>query len=105
MASKNYPAPGTFFRAVGQGRGYCLEVVQIIELEDGRSHWTMRRWGMKEDRQPFDDGHISQEGFYDLTPLGNGVLKHEWRSNQPRWSCCPMYFREIKVKGQQQSLF
>lgn len=110
MASQHYPAPGTFFKPVGL-YSYFLEVVEINLTPDGRTHWvtywTMRRWGMSDDRQqPVDDGHISL-CHEDLIPLGNGnVLEsRRWLSSASGYEHTPRYYQQIEVKGQQQALF
>lgn len=103
MNGRKYPAPGAFFRPVGRMYGYCFEIVEVIEQE-GRSHWTMCRWGMTKDRQPVDDGHKSLFYLTNLAPLKAGVLKTASELAQ-RYICEPRYYREIKVKGQQQELF
>jgi hypothetical protein len=112
MASQNYPAPGTFFKPVGL-YSYFLEVVEINLTLGGRTHWvtywTMRRWGMSDDRQqPVDDGHISL-CHEDLIPIGNGkVLKSRgWKraDTSGYYEHSPKYYRQIGFKGQQQALF
>lgn len=52
-----------------------------------------------------DDG--GGHGIHYLTglkPVADGVWKDEWEHATPRWSCCPLYYRRIDVRGQM-SLF
>ena len=35
-----------------------------------------------------------------LNPVAEGVWKDEWKHATPRWTCCPLYYRRINVRGQ-----
>lgn len=109
MDGRKLPAPGSFFRPVGHVYGYCLEFVEVKTPTRGGTHWvnvwTMRRWGMTDDQQPVDDGHINIE-CDDFIPISDAkVLKCRHWARDTSYGHGPRYYRQIDVKGQQQSLF
>lgn len=96
--------PGTFIRPAGKGYRYCYEVVKVVpRCSDSGEQWHCKRWGLSHDLQPVKDG-----GGHDLHYLSNlklirpGVWKDEWEHDTPsRWACCPLYYRAIDLRGQQ----
>lgn len=100
MTQHEPPPVGAFLRAVGMGHGYCLRVVQNFQAE--REEGTeFERWGMK-DGAPVKDGHHDHCWMYGLRRVLPGVWKDEWKHGTPRWSCCPLYYRQMHTgpKGQ-----
>lgn len=99
------PAIGTFIRPVGN-YAYCYEVMRVID-EDRTSNeqWWCKRFGLSKDQQPVKDGHHDTHYLNGLKEVMPGVYRDEWKADTPRWSCCPLYYRQMKPKGQQQDLF
>ena len=97
--------PGTYIRPVGRYQ-YCYEVVRILPRDqEGEEQWWCKRWGLGPDRQPMDDGRGHGIHYLNgLKPVADGVWKDEWKHATPRWTCCPLYYRRIDVRGQM-SLF
>jgi len=97
--------PGTFIRPVGRYQ-YCYEVIRILPRDqEGEEQWWCKRWGLGQDLQPMDDGGGHGIHYLNgLKPVADGVWKDEWEHATPRWTCCPLYYRRIDVRGQM-SLF
>ena len=92
------PQLGTFIRPVGEYK-YCLELVAVIHGDDQTpDQWQLRRHGINEDDQPFDDGN-GHHIFY-LTGLiiaSPGVFK----DISCIWSHVPTYYKIMDLHGQQ----
>lgn len=98
------PTPGSFLRPVGREYRYCYQVMDVLEPceEWPRGHLTMKRWGLDENRQPVDDGHLGNRYLAGLTQMAPDIWKDEWEHDTPRWMCCPLYYRRIEVGGQKE---
>ena len=56
---------------------------------------------MDDDHQPVTDGHQGITYLSGLKQVLPDVWRDEWRPDTPRWSCCPIYYRKMSPKGQQ----
>ena len=96
------PAIGTFIRPVGWVYCYCFEVVKVLpENDEGPEQWWCKRWGKSDDHQPVADGHHGISYLNNLQEVAPGVWRDPWEFATPRWDCCPLYYRKIETKGQQ----
>lgn len=96
------PAIGTFIRPVGQMYAYCYEVVKVLQADKGfLEQWTCKRWGMDDNHQPVKDGHQDTRYLSSLKEVLPGVWRDVWEHTTPRWGCCPLYYRKMTPKGQQ----
>lgn len=86
---------GTFIRPVGRYK-YCLEVLRVVETNNGWNQWQCKRWGMDKNKQPFRDKHANMHYLNDLKFVAPGVFKDECRP----WEFIALYYRVIKTKGQ-----
>jgi hypothetical protein len=96
MVVPGLPPIGAFLRPVGKGFAYCLRVLRHFEKRNGYPSIECQRWGM-EDLRPVDDGHVSRGHYVDMAPTG---IPGVWRDpfdfgGNPRWRCCPLYYRLI----------
>ncbi|MNL21054.1 hypothetical protein D3C87_1423270 [compost metagenome] len=89
---------------MGRPFHYRYEVVRILmEDDEGSGHWTMWRWGMNADRQPYpDDGPRVDNAQHYLTNLER-VAPGVWKDNVAQ-HYDPLYYRLIDV-GEQKDLF
>lgn len=96
------PVPGTFLRPVGWLYCFCYEVVCITPADDdGPDHWTMRRWGLNADHQPYqDEGPRGNSALQYLTGLRR-IARGVWRDTCAA-SFEPIYYRQIDVGGQKE---
>lgn len=95
------PAIGTFIRPVGN-YSYCYEVIRVIDEDHTSSEqWWCKRFGKSSDHQPVKDGHHDIHYLDGLKEVMPGVYRDEWKADTPRWSCCPLYYKKISPKGQQ----
>lgn len=94
------PVPGTFLRPVGPLFCFCYEVVRVLpENHEGPDHWTMRRWGMSANRQPYqDDGPRGDNALQYLTNLER-VAPGLWKDTEAQ-HYEPLYYCLIDVGGQ-----
>lgn len=96
------PAIGTYIRPVGRVYAYCLQVVKVVPYDDGsQEQWHLMRWGMDDNHQPVADGHQNTSYLSGLTQVAPGVWRDVWEHATPRWDCCPLYYRKLSPKGQQ----
>ena len=93
------PAVGTYLLPVQWFRaGYCLQVVAVIDCteshEPGITQLQCRRWGLDDQRQPYDDGHCgpAHHGYY--TGRFRSVGAQAWRNDAECW-LGPLYFKQI----------
>ena len=95
-----FPLPGAFLRPVGHLFCFCYEVVRVLpEGRDGPDHWTMRRWGLNADHQPYqDDGPRGDNALHYLTNLER-VASGVWKDTAAE-HYDPLYYRLIDVGGQ-----
>lgn len=102
MPAPVFPVPGTFLRPVARLHPFlfCYEVVRVRpEDEEGPDHWTMRRWGLNAEGQPYQDdgprGDKALQYLINLEHVAPGVWKditaHDYE---------PLYYRMIDVGGQ-----
>lgn len=102
MAAELFPVPGTFLRPVGRlpWFRFCYEVVRVIpENDEGPDHWTMRRWGLNNEHQPYqDDGPRGNKALQYLTNLER-VAPGVWKDTVAH-DYEPLYYRLIDVGGQ-----
>lgn len=59
----------------------------------------------KQARKPVKDGHQTTHYLNNLKHVLPYVWRDEWEHSTPRWSCCPLYYRTLRIQGQQQELF
>ena len=96
------PAIGTFIRPVGSTYSYCFEVVKVIAKDkEGPEQWHCKRWGKSAEHQPMADGHHDIHYLNNLQEVLPGVWRGEWLPDTPRWGCCPLYYKKVETKGQQ----
>lgn len=101
------PAPGTFIRAVGQGHGYCLRVLQVFpEDKDGPETLECERWGRDEHGQPMRDSDHGKSYLTNLLRIAPGIWRDTFDfGGNPRWACCPLYYRAMPHQTPQMELF
>lgn len=85
---------------------YCYQVVKVIPSDkEGPEQWWCKRYGYA-DGQPVKDGHQDIHYLNGLKSILPGIWKDEWEFDTPRWSCCPLYYRQMNTDiGGQGSLF
>lgn len=96
------PPVGTFLMPVQNYEVlYCYQVLEIFDLTEthapGIKGLRLKRWGLDEQRQPFDDGHCGPchdswiNGTY--RPIGGRA----WRiRDDPPWcGLGPIYFKQM----------
>lgn len=100
------PAIGTYIRPVGH-YAYCYQVVKVLPADkQGPEQWWCKRFGYDSDtKRPVKDGHQSIHYLNNLKGVLPDVWRDEWEHSTPRWSCCPLYYRALRIEGQQRELF
>lgn len=102
MAADQFPVPGAFLRPVARLHPFffCYEVIRVIpENDEGPDHWTMRRWGLNNEHQPYqDDGPRGANAVQYLTNLER-VAPGVWKDTVAH-DYEPLYYRLIDVGGQ-----
>lgn len=102
QVARFFPVPGTFLRPVGRIYRFCYEAVRIAAADaEGPDHWTMRRWGLNVELQPYQDegprGGSAMQYLTSLERIAPGV----WKDNDAA-SYEPIYYRQIDVGGQKE---
>lgn len=96
------PAVGTYLLPIQNYQVlYCHQVLELHDCTESHAPGMMgvrlRRWGLNDQRQPFDDGHTgpSHDSWYTGTfrPVGDRA----WRiqDEPPCWGLGPIYFKTI----------
>lgn len=96
------PAVGTYLMPIQNYQVlYCHQVLELYDCTEshapGMKSMRLRRWGLDDQRQPFDDGHCgtSHDSWYTGTfrPVGHRA----WRiQDSPPWcDLGPIYFKTI----------
>ena len=98
------PPVGTFLLPIGATgpRMYCLQVLKVIPADgsDLCDYLECKRWGVDDDNQPLDDGHLLMNYHRGLVrQIGNG-LAYRFNEGDP-WGLEPLYYRRIVTRGQQ----
>jgi hypothetical protein len=105
------PAVGTYLMPVQAYQvRYCEQVLEAIDCTathaPGMKALKLRRWGLDDHRQPFDDGHTGESwSTGTFRPVGHRA----WRilDQPPGWGIGPIYFKTIPapIVAGQLSLF
>jgi hypothetical protein len=101
-----FPVPGAFLRPVARLHAFlfCYEVVRVLpEDRDGADHWTMRRWGLNADGQPYQDGGPRGDSALSYLTHLERVAPGVWKDTTAH-HYEPLYYRLIDV-GRQKDLF
>lgn len=94
------PPDGAWLRPVGRMYGYCLRAVRSWPATDDDGPCTeFERWGL--DRQAMRPVRDREAGHCWISCLRQ-VLPGVWRDTcdfggNPRWECCPLYYRLMTI--------
>ena len=96
------PAVGTYLMPVQAYQvRYCHQVLETIDCADthapGIKALHCKRWGLDDQRQPFDDGHCDESHNSWYTGTFCPVGRRAWRilDQPPCWGMGPIYFKTI----------
>ena len=103
------PTLGMYLLPVqGFGIAYCLQVKAVIDCTDthqpGMVQLQCQRWGIDDQRRPFDDGHHNMSYH---TSRWRPVGRRAWRLvDEKSWRHNAVYFKQLDAQPRgQQDLF
>lgn len=97
------PAVGTYLMPVQDYQVlYCHQVLELYDCTEthapGMKGMKLRRWGLDDQRQPFDDGHTGPSHDSWFTGTFRSVGRRAWRIQDTAHQCSssgPIYFKTI----------
>lgn len=97
------PVPGTFIRPVGFGYRYCLKIVSVTDHDDLVDVKAIR-WGLDDDDQPLNDGHLEKTSIGRLRRITDDTWQYESDMTQA-WArgMTPRFWQ--RIEGKQRELF